>query len=191
MAALFIVQGAPDLALTQLLIETLGVVVFVLVLRHLPEGFTAHGRTRPQGPAGRSPASPSGVFVFYFAISAGSITGTPTPDASLAGTDSHAELEHGETETGDITLSEEYLARSLPEADGRNVVNVIVVDFRGFDTMGEITVLAVAALGVRRARRAPSRRRPRTARLDDGRGRRASDGGRHRASRRDRDRAAR
>jgi multicomponent K+:H+ antiporter subunit A len=36
----------------------------------------------------------------------------------------------------------------LPEAGGKNIVNVILVDFRGFDTFGEITVLAVAALGV-------------------------------------------
>ncbi|HEY6531045.1 MAG TPA: hydrogen gas-evolving membrane-bound hydrogenase subunit E [Acidimicrobiales bacterium] len=146
-SALFIIQGAPDLALTQLLIETLGVVAFVLVLRHLPEGFTP-----TMAPARKILPAIAGVavalFVFYFAISAGSVTGTPTPDASLAGTDSHAELEHGETETGDITVSEEYLARSLPEAHGRNVVNVIVVDFRGFDTLGEITVLVVAALGV-------------------------------------------
>jgi hypothetical protein len=42
----------------------------------------------------------------------------------------------------------EYLARSYPEADGRNVVNVILVDFRGLDTMGEIVVLLVAALGI-------------------------------------------
>ena len=40
------------------------------------------------------------------------------------------------------------MARSLPEAHGKNVVNVIVVDFRGFDTLGEITVLLVAAMGV-------------------------------------------
>jgi multicomponent Na+:H+ antiporter subunit A len=146
-SALFVVQGAPDLALTQLLIETLGVVAFVLVLRHLPEGFTptvAPARKVLPAIAGLAVA----LFVFYFAISAGSVTGTPTPDASLAGTDSHADLEHGETETGDITVSEEYLTRSLPEAHGRNVVNVIVVDFRGFDTLGEITVLVVAALGV-------------------------------------------
>jgi multicomponent Na+:H+ antiporter subunit A len=146
-SALFIVQGAPDLALTQLLIETLGVVAFVLVLRHLPEDFTSTvSPTRKILPVIAGVAV--GLFVFYFAISAGSITGTPTPDAALAGTDSHADLEHGATETGDITLSEEYLTRSLPEAHGRNVVNVIVVDFRGFDTLGEITVLVVTALGV-------------------------------------------
>jgi multicomponent Na+:H+ antiporter subunit A len=45
-------------------------------------------------------------------------------------------------------VGEEYIARSLPEGGGNNVVNVILVDFRGVDTLGEITVLAVAALGV-------------------------------------------
>jgi multisubunit Na+/H+ antiporter MnhB subunit len=40
------------------------------------------------------------------------------------------------------------LERALPEGGGRNVVNVILVDFRGIDTLGEITVLAVAALGI-------------------------------------------
>ncbi len=45
-------------------------------------------------------------------------------------------------------ISGEYLERAVPEGGGNNVVNVILVDFRGFDTMGEITVLVVAALGV-------------------------------------------
>jgi multicomponent Na+:H+ antiporter subunit A len=51
----------------------------------------------------------------------------------------------------DITapsISQEMIARSLPDAEGANVVNVILVDFRGIDTLGEITVLLVAALGV-------------------------------------------
>ena len=39
------------------------------------------------------------------------------------------------------------IEQALPEGDGRNVVNVILVDFRGFDTLGEITVLAAAAIG--------------------------------------------
>ena len=46
------------------------------------------------------------------------------------------------------SVSAEYLARSVSEAGGTNVVNVILVDFRGFDTYGEITVLAIAALGI-------------------------------------------
>jgi multicomponent Na+:H+ antiporter subunit A len=148
MAALFIVQGAPDLALTQLLVETLGTVAFVLVLRHLPEGFTP-----TLGPGRRAlPAAVGvvvGAFVFFFALTAGSVTGTPTPDASVATTDGHESAEQGATETpDDLTVSEEYLVRSLPEAHGKNIVNVIVVDFRGFDTLGEITVLLVAGVGV-------------------------------------------
>ncbi len=45
-------------------------------------------------------------------------------------------------------LSEFYADRSLADAHGRNVVNVILVDFRGIDTFGEITVLAAAGIGV-------------------------------------------
>ena len=44
--------------------------------------------------------------------------------------------------------SQAYLDQALPEGGGSNVVNVVLVDFRGFDTLGEITVLAVAALGI-------------------------------------------
>ncbi|WP_043958209.1 hydrogen gas-evolving membrane-bound hydrogenase subunit E, partial [Lysobacter sp. A03] len=62
------------------------------------------------------------------------------------------------------TVASKLLARSLPEAFGANVVNVILVDFRGFDTFGEITVYAIAALVVhamlRRARTAPEKKMP-------------------------------
>jgi multisubunit Na+/H+ antiporter MnhB subunit len=54
------------------------------------------------------------------------------------------------------TIAADYLARSLPEAGGRNAVNVIIVDFRAVDTLGEITVLVVVGLcvyGLLRARR--------------------------------------
>jgi multicomponent Na+:H+ antiporter subunit A len=44
-------------------------------------------------------------------------------------------------------VSDEMVARSVPDGHGRNVVNVILVDFRGFDTLAEITVLAVASIG--------------------------------------------
>jgi multicomponent Na+:H+ antiporter subunit A len=44
-------------------------------------------------------------------------------------------------------VSDEMVARSVPDGHGSNVVNVILVDFRGFDTLGEITVLAVASIG--------------------------------------------
>ena len=46
------------------------------------------------------------------------------------------------------TIADYYMAHSAPDAHGRNVVNVILVDFRGVDTMGEITVLGIAATGV-------------------------------------------
>jgi multicomponent Na+:H+ antiporter subunit A len=58
-------------------------------------------------------------------------------------------------------VSDEMVERALPEAAGRNVVNVTLVDFRGLDTLGEITVLVVAAVGataVARAGRRPLRR---------------------------------
>ncbi|HPU39032.1 MAG TPA: hypothetical protein PLS63_05620, partial [Microthrixaceae bacterium] len=45
------------------------------------------------------------------------------------------------------TTSAEMIERALPDGHGRNVVNVILVDFRGFDTVGELTVLAAAAIG--------------------------------------------
>jgi multicomponent Na+:H+ antiporter subunit A len=46
------------------------------------------------------------------------------------------------------SISAYFIERSVSLAHGRNIVNVILVDFRGFDTLGEITVLAVAAAGV-------------------------------------------
>jgi multicomponent Na+:H+ antiporter subunit A len=121
-AVLFVIQGAPDLALTQLMIETLSVLIFVLVLRRLPTRvddepwrFGIALRVLVSGVVG--------AFVFAFAIIA---TGARTAPP----------------------ISDGYLERALPEAEGRNVVNVILVDFRGLDTLGEITVLAVAALGI-------------------------------------------
>lgn len=46
------------------------------------------------------------------------------------------------------SISDYFLQNSKPGGGGTNVVNVILVDFRGFDTLGEITVLAIAALGI-------------------------------------------
>ena len=131
MALLYVLRGAPDLALTQLGIETLGAVLFVLVLRVLPNEF--HQRPTGLGRAVRLVISASvGVFVFVFAlVASGSRTARP--------------------------VSDEFLARSVSEGGGSNVVNVILVDFRGFDTLGEITVLTVAALGLVALARAGAR----------------------------------
>ena len=121
MAAFFVAYGAPDLALTQVVVETLTTVVFVLVLRRLPERFERQSSvTRRVVRLGI--AGVVGATVFLFAIvAAGHRTAAP--------------------------VSEEMVARSVPDGHGRNVVNVILVDFRGFDTLGEITVLAVASIG--------------------------------------------
>ncbi|WP_051063316.1 hydrogen gas-evolving membrane-bound hydrogenase subunit E [Ilumatobacter nonamiensis] len=121
-ALLFVIQGATDLALTQFLIETLSVVALVLVLRHLPEQFPAVpwklGRVL-QGAV----AAVVGVSVVVLTLTAGSSRSTPS-------------------------ASNYYLDRALPDGGGKNVVNVILTDFRALDTLGEIAVLVIAALGV-------------------------------------------
>ena len=131
----FVLLSAPDLALTQLLVEMVSLALLLLGLHYLP------ARSPPE----RAPlrklrdAAVSVVAGLGMALLAYAVLTRPTPDPA----------------------SVEMLARSLPEAYGRNVVNVILVDFRSFDTLGEITVFAISALIVhallRRARLAPDR----------------------------------
>ncbi len=121
-ASLFVIQGAPDLALTQLLVETVSVAIYVFVLRHLPARFKAPPLSGANVPRAIV-AALVGVTVFLLTITAVS-NRTAEP------------------------IDTELTARSYPEADGSNVVNVTLVDFRGFDTVGEALVLVVAALGV-------------------------------------------
>lgn len=136
MAGLFVVQGAPDLAITQLLIETLSIAAFVLVFRHLPDEFprrSVRGSQLPRILIGCATT----VFVFVLTMA---VLGART----------------------EAPISDEYLERAYPDGGGNNVVNVIIVDFRGLDTLGEITVLAVAALGVAAIVRAGRRSAPPT-----------------------------
>jgi multicomponent Na+:H+ antiporter subunit A len=121
-AALFLVQGAPDLALTQLAIETLSLVVFVLFLRLLPKRFRTVN-WRPGDISRVGLAVLSGTFVSLITLITVAARNRPS-------------------------VAEEFVARAYKEAGGHNVVNVILVDFRGYDTQLEITVLSVAALGV-------------------------------------------
>ncbi|MBT8211846.1 MAG: DUF4040 domain-containing protein, partial [Acidimicrobiia bacterium] len=121
-ASLFVMQGAPDLALTQLLVEAVSVAIYVFVLRHLPARFKAP----PVSGANflrALVAGAVGVTVFLLTLTAVADREAEPVDAQLA-------------------------ALSAPEADGANIVNVTLVDFRGFDTVGEALVLVVAALGV-------------------------------------------
>jgi multicomponent Na+:H+ antiporter subunit A len=121
-AMTFLLYGAPDLAMTQFSVETVTVIIYVLVFRH----FRNLGELSPK-------------WVRYRDLMIGAGNG-----ALIGG----LVLSVSTTETA--ARLREYFAESAPTlAHGRNIVNVILVDFRGFDTMGEITVLATAAIGVR------------------------------------------
>jgi multicomponent Na+:H+ antiporter subunit A len=119
---LFVDLLAPDLALTQLLIETASLILFLLVIRYLPslsrEGLAWGTWCRDVGLS-----IMVGGLVVVLSLIANSNTLYPS-------------------------IASYFLEHSLILGGGRNVVNVIVVDFRGYDTMGEITVLTLAALGV-------------------------------------------
>jgi len=121
-ALVFTMFSAPDLAVTQFLVETLMVIVVALVLMRLPSTLLRN----PSERFVRSSAAPIAVL--------GGVLLTVLLLAVLS-----VPL--------DQTIPNFYDAASYPEANGRNIVNVILVDFRALDTLGEITVLAVAATG--------------------------------------------
>ena len=122
MSALFFVTfGAPDVASTQFAVETLVVVIFVLVVFHLPRYRSL--TTKTQRLADWVLAGAFGLLMGTATLLA-AVWQAPTP------------------------VSEVHAALSYPEAYGKNIVNVILVDFRAFDTFGEIFVVGVAAVGV-------------------------------------------
>lgn len=121
-AVLFIVFGAPDVAFTQFAVETLLVVILATALMRLPT-LILDTRTRARKLADLGTAICCGA---AFAAVLASVLSAPF-DPRLA-----------------IWFGEQ----SLPAAHGRNVVNVILVDFRALDTLGEITVLAISAFAV-------------------------------------------
>lgn len=120
-ALMYTLNAAPDVAITQLVVETLTVVLFVLVLYKFPRRLEIkRDSTRLRD---------SIISIIVGTIMA-ALTLFAYHDSSLN------------------KISEYYIKSSYPEAHGRNIVNVILVDFRGIDTMGEITVLVIAALGI-------------------------------------------
>ncbi len=119
---LFIIQGGPDLALTQFVVETVGIIGFMLVLRHLPFRFRVLEHT-PTKMLRAAIAAVVGVFVTLFALVAFTARSVPP-------------------------ISEYFIDNSKTLGGGKNIVNVIVVDFRGLDTLGEISVVTVAVLGI-------------------------------------------
>ncbi|MEM9110542.1 MAG: hydrogen gas-evolving membrane-bound hydrogenase subunit E [Planctomycetota bacterium] len=159
--ALYLVYQAPDLALTQLLFEIISVILFVIVLRLLP-------KEKPgtdQGKLWRIPVAICvGLAFGWMTLTAASHNrgdgqfandGTEVLEPTNPG---HGPMgktlvqhsyglktdEYGNTQL-DTAMSHEVGERG---GGGTNVVNVILVDFRGFDTFGEIAVLGLAAMGV-------------------------------------------
>ncbi len=120
-ALLFALLSAPDLAITQVLVETLIVVLFMFVVYKLPR-FRQFSKPRV--------VIADAVFSAVFGLLITLLV-----------------LKAKVLQIG-APLSERYAEISYLEAKGKNVVNVILVDFRALDTLGEITVLAIAALGI-------------------------------------------
>lgn len=120
----FVLFSAPDLALTQLLVETVTLVLYVLVLRQLPLGM------HPEKPSSRKKIT----FRFVISVTFGIFVG-------FLSFFSHSNRLYQ-------PISWFYTQNSKTLGGGNNVVNVTLVDFRGLDTLGEITVLCLAALGV-------------------------------------------
>lgn len=119
-ALLFLYYSAPDLAMTQFVVETLTVVLVVLAFRRLPRFRRISSRATRWRDA--LLATAAGALMSGLVILATRV--------QLAG-----------------RISEYFAEESVPRGFGRNVVNVILVDFRALDTLGEITVLVVACLG--------------------------------------------
>ncbi len=127
----FLWLSAPDLALTQLLVEVVTTVLLLLGLRWLPKRSQA---IHPTDPGAKMRARLRRGMDFAIAVTVGlAVAGisffimtSPSPE----------------------TISDFFLEKSYSEAGGRNVVNVLLVDFRAFDTLGEITVLGVVGLTI-------------------------------------------
>ncbi|MER3390060.1 MAG: proton-conducting transporter membrane subunit [Microcella sp.] len=132
----FFALGAIDVGLTQLLVELLTVVALVLVLRRLPALFHVVSKTRERATA----AIAVGVGV---TLTLATLAFTGRPDIS---------------DVGRYFLEEAY-----DDTGGTNIVNTILVDYRALDTLGELTVIAVAGfviIGVLRERRLREERTP-------------------------------
>jgi len=121
-AVLFLLHGAPDLALTQVLVETVTLVIFSLVLRKLPKYFTTRPLSSSRWWRLVVALLVGGVMVGIALVAAGARVAVP------------------------VSITYPEVAYNF--GYGKNVVNVTLVDIRSWDTMGEVAVLVVAATGV-------------------------------------------
>lgn len=120
-AMLFARFSAPDLALTQLVVEVVTILLMLLVLNFMPE------KTPVESTSMRR------LRDFCIALACGGLV---------------AMLTYAVLSRPIESVADYYLANSLSGGGGANVVNVILVDFRGFDTFGEITVLVITAVAI-------------------------------------------
>ncbi|RPH64135.1 MAG: monovalent cation/H+ antiporter subunit A, partial [Burkholderiales bacterium] len=121
MCLAFVHFSAPDLALTQILVEMVTIILMMLALNWLPqESPPERSRLRRWRDAAIASAAGLGVAAIAFAV-----LDRPTQ-----------------------SISPYFLETAVPEGGGSNAVNVILVDYRGFDTLGEITVLGIAGVAI-------------------------------------------
>ncbi|HUF28846.1 MAG TPA: putative monovalent cation/H+ antiporter subunit A [Gemmatimonadaceae bacterium] len=123
LALLFVQYGAPDLAMTQFLVETLVVIIVALVLIKLPHFPQRDPMPRRAQAVNLAIALAVGAAMTALMLA---VLAYPIP----------------------THVSEYFASEAYPLGHGRNIVNVILVDFRALDTWGEIMVLAIAGLGV-------------------------------------------
>ncbi len=122
-ALIFLTFGAPDVAMTQLVVETLVTVIVAIVLLKLPDFGNEIWSSKPARWRNGIVAVTVGISVTLVLLAV--TASPPQPD-----------------------LREYFERTAVPGGQGRNIVNVILVDFRALDTMGEISVLAIAGAAV-------------------------------------------
>ena len=122
MVVLFATSGAPDLALTQILVETVTLVAFALVLRRIPSRLGEHNASVAPFARAFLGIAVGLTMALVALVATGARTATP--------------------------ISSEWTRLAYELGHGKNIVNVALVDLRGWDTMGELSVLIVAATGV-------------------------------------------
>lgn len=146
-ALTYLLQGAPDVALTQLLVETLTLVAFVFVLRTLPATF-GPTPTAPAAPAVPAAGRRVGVRRRLRARAAGLRRPVRIAISLAVGSvTALAVLVTSSSRTAE-PVGPRQLESAYPVGGGANVVNVLLTDFRAMDTFGEISVVAIAAVGI-------------------------------------------